>query len=241
MSNFFHQLVARHQGNVESVQPWIPTRFASDGGESPATEVLWEERWAAAAPSRSVPPKPVFPPPIQAFPSASSVAPANTTTRIETVTRWIHQVERDSSIANPPEPIAPAHPPSIVPPTVEPSVQQSVPVSETASPTILLMESPERLPSTPTVPQESLRRSPTLTASVVPPSPSPIEPIAPVQPSQPPLPSLQPPTVRVTIGRVEIRTVSAPAASTLEPRRTTPVRRPALSLDAYLQQRSRRP
>jgi hypothetical protein len=75
---------------------------------------------------------------------------------------------------------------------------------------------------------------------VLPPIPSSIEPIVPVQPIPMPMPTIQLPTVRVTIGRVEIRAVSAPAVSPPEPRRAIPVRRPALSLDAYLQQRSRR-
>ncbi len=235
MSNFFRQLVARHQGNAETVQPWIPTRFAADGGESPPSELPWGERWAetAVAAPRSLPRQPVLPPrvgqepaspppPIQPIPSVPTVILADTPTRIETVTRWLHQVERDSPIAQPSESMALPLAGSIAAPTV----QSFVPVIETATPTVLPLESPER--------------SPTLTTLVLPPIPSSIEPIVPVQPIPMPMPTIQLPTVRVTIGRVEIRAVSAPAVSPPEPRRAIPVRRPALSLDAYLQQRSRR-
>lgn len=234
MSNFFRQLVARHQGNAETVQPWIPTRFAAVGGESPPTGLPWGERWAetAVAAPQSLPLQPVLlprveqepasPPPIQPLPSVPTVTPADTPTRIETVTRWLHQVERDSPIAQPSESMALPLAGSIAAPTV----QSFVSVIETATPTVLPLESPER--------------SPTLTTLVLPPIPSSIELSVPVQPIPMPMPTIQPPTVRVTIGRVEIRAISAPAVSPPEQRRAIPVRRSALSLDAYLQQRSRR-
>lgn len=58
-----------------------------------------------------------------------------------------------------------------------------------------------------------------------------IEPLA--QPVQPGISNPAEPTVHVTIGRVEIRAVAAPAAQ----KRSTPSK-PALSLNDYLQRRS---
>lgn len=68
-----------------------------------------------------------------------------------------------------------------------------------------------------------------------------VPPLMPHQPLPPLAPVLLPPTptIQVSIGRIEIR-ATAPAVPKPSPRPAPSLRRPAVSLDNYLQQRSRR-
>lgn len=259
MSDFFRQLVARHQGNADMVQPWIPPRFATETDTFVSSAISWgamepglepePEPAARDLPSPGTMPLRPVSPPIQPH---SSVLPGSTpldsSTHLETVTSWMQQMEHNAAnmseirVLSVPERIAP---PAIVPPAVSSIAPQVASAIGTTLSTRLPIEPSERPVHPPThsfteplpTPPGDTATLPARSSSPLPPFSSPLPSITPIQSS---LPLLQTPTIKINIGRVEIRALPASPASPPAPRRATPVQRPALSLDAYLQQRNRR-
>ena len=276
MSDFFQQLIARQQGQTETAQPLIPSRFGQvaqptpEGGfaadvqpseaitEMRETEMPELSRTAQPASSQA----PFSQSPTVEFepqPSASRSDPAPTArqvfttearaiSRLETVTRWIEETAEVSRPAAARSEVPLVNPfqqsdrraetptedsverPSVPPPAspaIAPPLSRSEPVSPLTAPA-------EATPISPAVPA---RFTIAPSASV-----RPQQPVSPVslQPMLQPMPLLAAPaapTIQVAIGRVEIR--ATPAKPTPAPRRTTSVRQPPMSLEQYLQQRSR--
>jgi hypothetical protein len=244
MSDFFRQLVARHQGHVALVQPLLPNRFGEWGNEPAAEPLLGEGAAETAAVPRTVTRGPNLSSVEAVAPSVSPIVspnpdigparlPVTPPSRLETVTQWIHQVERVSTVTaasdlkatqppdTPQKPPAQISPP-VMPPALQPQAIASsfLPVPNSAVEPPARSTAPAILPSPPSL-------------SVIPIAPAPSTP----PPTLPPTPL---PSIRVTIGRVEIRANPATTVTPPAPRRISPSQRPALSLDAYLHQRSRR-
>lgn len=257
MSDFFRQLVARHQGHAGLVQPLLPNRFGGWVDEPAAPKPPWAEvvaeTVAAPGPVVTAPNlagiEAVVPPASRVVPLNPGILPASRsvtpTSRLETVTQWIHQVEQVSTVTNvsnvgampsldgppPPVQIPPVVPPALQSPAIasSPLPVQDFPVERPARSLVPEPISPD---GPAPVPAPTLLPDPPSLAAI---------PIAPAPSAPPPLlPPTPLPIIRVTIGRVEIRANPAVPVAPPAPRRTPPSQRPALSLDAYLHQRSRR-
>ena len=264
MSDFLHRLITRHQDQTNTIQPYIPPRFAAEPAPIPAP--FWNEHSTSsftdpAFTSESQPSISVFhlPPSSPTLPILAS--PPASPSPLESLTRWVHQViPAAASPVKPPHQHQASHllsPPSPMPPPKDndffEEIHGSMEGSLSASPLSRPLNPPSNLSPDPTSTQNSTESSPPSPVfqpsapASQPPSP-PRFPLSspperhPLQPASAsiPRPQLLAPTIKVAISRLEIRaTPPATSQAPAPPKPRTSLRRPALSLDAYLQQRSR--
>lgn len=250
MSKFLRHLLQRSLAPAATLQPRLASRFES----GPAPARFSEERVEtfAAAPDVPPPSRPVAS-------AASSVA----SPRAEILSTVVSSplVAASPPVAPPPvivsapaplatSPVPPAANPAPVAPRAEaasfsapPAVVREVFSLPPASPATLLIErATERIRESSPAPESAVSSSTVASAQVTVPTftPALLAPIAaPISPATPPsaLPVVAPaaPTIRVTIGRVDIRAIHAP--STASVRALAPERRPIVSLETYLSQR----
>lgn len=248
MSQFFQQLIARQQGQVETVQPLVLSRFVQpvpsaestlfEAGDSrqvvaETPELLPSDYSRPAAPS-------IFGSVVQ--PAVSSSDPAspnpvtqgfttaeNVVTRLKSVTRWIGEAtgKASQSKASWTDPNQP---------TEDPSQQSDNAVATSFEPlTAISAISAQPTPVEIAVPADSSFPLPSADRRPQPVSPVSLQPL--LQPGVPPSPlPAAPPTIQIAIGRVEIRATPTNPPS---PRRAAPIKPPPMSLERYLQRRSR--
>jgi hypothetical protein len=219
MSHFLARLVERARGTAARVEPIVAPRFAP----APITEIATEIE---------------VPPPVRSSEAQSpspSVAPAQKVVRQKIEPSRGEETRREEAAAAPqPEKLL---------------VPREIPVS-TPTPSIVTRIGPSDVVVSPKVngarPTESLSQpSAARPGSVRPPATRVVtgavdrdQSSAPSVIHQPPIRAndshTEPPIVRVTIGRIEVRAETPPAPP---PRKTPSPSRPTLSLDAYLKER----
>ncbi len=264
MSQFFEQLIARQQGQVETVQPLVLSRFVQPVPS--AENTLSEESGArqfVAETSEPLPPghSRLSSPPVFGVASPSDPASSNPVTqgfttgenvvaRLESITRWIGEAtgevsqskaswsdanrlaenpfqQIDNAVVTPFEPLT--------------ATSTALPVTSPApdSKSLHLSAiSAETMPVETAVPADESFPLPGTDRHQQTVSPLSLQPL--LQPALPPSPlpaAPPPPTIQIAIGRVEIR--ATPANPTPSPRRAAPIKQPPMSLERYLQRRSR--
>jgi hypothetical protein len=213
MSHYLARLVERTLGTARRVEPIIAPLFAA----APLSEISQEplaptrptspEVQPATAATSSRPATPEFPPVTAATPSPPSLV------RQKTNSAAIFKLAQQNSIELIPEAllVLPKQSPA-------PAVGQQEPAAVIAA-----------LPKRSALPAQPRRRPFVRQSKHEPPSLVSAHFLAPPNES-----TSQPPIVRVTIGRIDVRAAPAPAAPT---RKTAPLNGPKLTLDAYLKAR----
>lgn len=239
MNDFLARLAARQRGDIATVSPRLPLRFAPvielppDEAVLPVSVTSAERRAVAqGAPPSSPPPAPLVTPAVAAAPPVaaqltSPIAPAGGQ-RPDRPPRP-EPVLPSSSPASIPEP-RPAVPLGLPEPASRPAVAEPAVATAPAVPHVGIAdppphEDPQRAAAAPPPPLVAPHRH-----VVTPVDPSPF---AEAPRSQGPA---GPPTVTVTIGRLEVRAAPAPPTAV----RTTSARPPAPSLEEYLDRRQAR-
>lgn len=269
MSQFFEQLIARQQGQVETVQPLVLSQFVQP--DLSAESTLFEEsgsRQFVAETSEPLPPShsrlsspPVFETVVQPVASPSDPASPNPVTqgfttgenvaaRLESITRWIGEAtgevsqskaswsdanrltenpfqQIDNAVVTPFEPLT----------ATSTALPVTSPAPNSKSPHLSAILA-ETTPVETAVPADGSFPLPGTDRHQQTVSPLSLQPL--LQPALPPTPlpaAPLPPTIQIAIGRVEIR--ATPAKPTPSPRRAAPIKQPPMSLERYLQRRSR--
>ena len=234
MSDFFEGLAARSSGAATALRP----RLASAYETRDALEIIEE---APAAPNVPLPPPPAraaAPTPPEPQPQPARVpepppireetAPAAREQRTleQTIERVHHVLSPQAAETRPEErpapraAEAPPEPPAesvVEPAAVEPAVE----VRERETVRVLTPPPRELLPPPPRVPPVGRRQT-----------------IRTIADRQPPASPGEPSTVRITIGRVEVRAVQPPQPP---PRPAPPPAPPGPTLEEFLEERERRP
>ncbi len=249
MSNFFRHLLQR---SLSPATATVQPRFASRFESGPAPARLTEERreTSATAPFTAQPatrPPPLSPAPRGEIPSpvasvpvatiSSNFAPVPTTTALVS----LPAIPTSSAVTPPPPAILPALASAVsAPVSMEPRTTLSLPPTPTN--TLLVEPITERVREISPPPAAAIT-SPASRANA-PHSPTAFAPTTrSFSPTPPSLARLTPiaatpapgPTIQVTIGRVDIRAIHAPAAPAA--RAPGPTRQPLVSLEHYLNQR----
>jgi hypothetical protein len=257
MTPFFRSLVQRAAAPSTGVglQPRIVSRFEAPGGSGPRFNIESTETIAPAptppigvtstpAPTpatvTSLPPAPLAASPALPTPAAPLVP--STALVVSATSSPAPTTAQASSTSNPSEgraPTAPTFHP--VPPVPAAAAERPSPLPP---PTTLVTERVERVRElrTDVLRPEPVRPTPApIVATVAHPSREPRQPSVSVNRTASDRDAIDapaPPTVRVTIGRIDVRAVAGPAGSTpVRPASDKPVR-PRTSLDDYLKQRA---
>lgn len=237
MSNFLHRLLQRSLSPaMATVQPRLASRYESDPAPARLSAERRETNALTPLPSQpAVSTAPLTLSPQREIPSPSVPVPVTTllnylapTTSI-TAPVQLSAAPTASAVTPPPPTTSPA-PTPIFPTPVATEPRETFSLPPHPSNTLLVAPSTERI----------RENHPTLAAgfslrSTTPTSLSPAPPFPPTVPL--PAAPAPPPTIQVTIGRIDIRAIHAPTAAAPVAPAPAPARRPLVSLEHYLNQR----
>jgi hypothetical protein len=218
MSHFLARLVERARGTAPQIEPIIAPRFAP----APMTEIATEVEAPAPAPSRDD------------ITARGNEAPTRKIVRQEIGPPRVEQTADKETIAAPepekllvPQELPVSHPKASIVRRIGPDDVAVPPKINGASPTESLSQASATQPGS-TAPARARRVAGGVDPGRL--SAVPASRTAAIQPNDS---HTEPPVVRVTIGRIEVR-AETPASS---PRKTSAPARPTLSLDTYLKER----
>jgi len=225
------RLAERSLGVGEVVRPRAASRFEAASVVEPLE--LVEEREAAPAPERSSRRREAVPVSTPRDESPSHAEPLGLEVVVEREGEAA-QAERPSPGPSEPRPAPPA--PATEPPSAAPEAGRDPPPETPPPATVVVRDRRPPVSATPRAQERASGSEPRTQAGESPLALPPVSPPAPERLFAGPSAADEPPVVRVTIGRVDVRAV-LPAAP---PERPRPKRPPRLSLDEYLRE-GRRP